>query len=79
MQERCDLAAGDDTAGTVSVVGWWVAALGDPGGAQLVNIVLEYRVVIVDEQVAASVIDITDGAYQEARIAGRACRVVSSS
>ena len=79
MEERGHLASGYDTAGTVSVVGWWVAAFGDPAGAQLVDIVLEDRVVIVDEQVAASVIDITDGAYQEARIAGRACRMVSSS
>jgi hypothetical protein len=58
MWECGHLASGDDTAGTVHVVDWRVAAFGDPCGARLVVVALEDGVVVVDEEVAASVIDI---------------------
>ncbi len=65
MQERRHLASGNDIVWTEAVVNRWVAALGAPGGAEFVDVVLEDRVVIIDEQVAASVIDVTDCPYQE--------------
>ncbi len=66
MQERGHLASGDDTVGAVHVVDWGVAALGDPSGAELVDVVLEDGVVIVDKQVSASVVDVTDGPTRNA-------------
>ena len=63
MQERGHLASGNDTAGTVHIVDRRVTAFGDSGGAELVDIVLEDRVVIIDEQVAASVIGVADSPY----------------
>jgi hypothetical protein len=57
MQERGHLASGYDAGWAVLVVDRRVAAFGDPGGADLVDVVLEDGVV-VDEQVAAAVVDI---------------------
>ena len=62
-QERGHLASGYDVGWAVLSVSRRVAPLSDPSGAELVDIALEDGVVIVDKQVAASVVGIADGAW----------------
>ena len=72
VEEGGHLASSDDTAGTVHIVDWGVAAFGDLGGAELVDVALEDGVIVVDEQVAASVV------RQVQRTAQECCHLLAS-
>ena len=50
MQERGHLTQGDEARRAVPIIDRRVTAFGDRGGAELVDVILEDRVVIVDEQ-----------------------------
>jgi hypothetical protein len=53
--------------GAEAVVGGRVAALGDPGGAESVDVGFEHRVVVVDEQVTPAVVGVSHRPHQERR------------
>src|SRR5690606_13009340 len=65
VQERRHLSAGDVVVGAeVGVVGW-VAAAGDAGCGEAVDVAFEDRVVVVVEEVAAAVVGVTQRPHQE--------------
>src|SRR5680860_1377014 len=65
MEESGHLPPGDQISRAEAVVDRRIATSGNSGGAETVDVAFEYRIVVVDEEVAASVIRQIERAYEE--------------
>jgi hypothetical protein len=65
MEEGGHLASGDLVVRAVPVIGRWVTTFGDACCTEFVDVGFEDRVVIVDEEVAFTVVHVAEGSDEE--------------